>query len=123
MKLTRAYVRRLYNRFQATLVPSERLAELLSEWGVCNVRPVRLGVNTSVFKPVPDDGAATRHSLGIARGQTLLLYAGRLAREKNTQTLFRAFELPVQCTQNKFHMLVIGHVPKRNNVHKVERST
>src|SRR5438105_11445862 len=40
--LFRSYVRRLYNRFQATLVPSERLAELLSEWGVCNVRPVRL---------------------------------------------------------------------------------
>src|SRR5437667_9574823 len=99
MKLTRAYVRRLYNRFQATLVPSERLAELLSEWGVCNVRPVRLGVNTSVFKPVPADGAATRHSLGIAGGLTLLLYAGRLAREKHTETLCRGFELRRQRRQ------------------------
>src|SRR6184192_1033465 len=121
MKLTRAYVRRLYNRFQATLVPSERLAELLSEWGVCNVRPVRLGVNTGVFKPVPDDGAATRHSLGIDRGQTLLLYAGRLAREKNTQTLFRAFELLLQRRQNKFHLLVIGDGPQRNKVQKLQR--
>ena len=51
MKLTRAYVRKLYNRFQLTLVPSEVLAEVLSEWGVHNVRPVRLGVNTGVFKP------------------------------------------------------------------------
>src|SRR5881409_729063 len=65
MKLTRAYVRKLYNRFQATLVPSERLAELLSEWGVHNVRPVRLGVNTEVFNPTPDDTPATRHSLGV----------------------------------------------------------
>ena len=121
MKLTRAYVHRLYNRFQATLVPSERLADLLSEWGVRNVRPVRLGVNTGVFKPAPDDAAATRHSLGVSRGQTLLLYAGRLAGEKNTQTLFRAFELLGQPDQNKFHLLVIGDGPQRSKVQKLQR--
>jgi len=49
MKLTRAYVRKLYNRFQATLVPSELLARVLFEWGVRNVRVVRLGVNTDGF--------------------------------------------------------------------------
>jgi alpha-1,6-mannosyltransferase len=121
MKLTRTYVHRLYNRFQATLVPSEKLADLLSDWGVRNVRPVRLGVNTSVFKPVPDDGAATRGSLGVGRSQTLLLYAGRLAREKNTQTLFRAFELLRQRDRNKFHLLVIGDGPQRNKVQRLQR--
>ncbi len=120
MKLTRAYVHRLYNRFQATLVPSEKLADLLSEWGVRNVRPVRLGVNTTVFNPVPEDGAATRHLLGVGREQTLLLYAGRLAREKNTQTLFRAFELLRQRDQ-KFHLLVIGDGPQRSKVQKLQR--
>ncbi len=123
MKLTRAYVRRLYNCFQATLVPSESLADLLSEWGVRNVRSVRLGVNTGIFKPVPEDGAATRHSLGVGRGQTLLLYAGRLAREKNTQTLFRAFELLCQRDGNKFHLLVIGDGPQRSKVQKLQRRT
>jgi alpha-1,6-mannosyltransferase len=121
MKLTRAYVRKLYNRFQATLVPSERLADLLSEWGVRNVRRVRLGVNTTVFRPVPDDRATTRQSLGVGHGQTLLLYAGRLAREKNTQTLFRAFELLQRRDQNKFHLLVIGDGPQRNKVQKLQR--
>src|SRR5207245_10189009 len=62
MKLTRAYVRKLYNRFQATLVPSERLAELLSEWGVHNVRPVRLGLNTEAFKPNPYAAPVQRHA-------------------------------------------------------------
>src|SRR4029453_11044774 len=47
MKLTRAYVRKLYNHFQATLVPSETLGELLSKWGVRNVRPVRSEEHTS----------------------------------------------------------------------------
>jgi alpha-1,6-mannosyltransferase len=121
MKWTRVYVRKLYNRFQATLVPSEKLAALLSEWGVCNVRPVRLGVNTGIFRPVPNDGAATRQSLGVGRGQTLLLYAGRLAREKNTQTLFRGFELLRERHKNTFHLLVIGDGPQRNKVRKLQR--
>jgi alpha-1,6-mannosyltransferase len=121
MKLTRAYVRKLYNRFQATLVPSETLGDLLSEWGVRNVRSVRLGVNTGVFKPLPDDRVATRESLGVGRGQTLLFYAGRLAKEKNTQTLFRAFELLHQRGHNKFRLLVIGDGPQRSKVQKLQR--
>jgi alpha-1,6-mannosyltransferase len=121
MKLTRTYVHKLYNRFQVTLVPSETLADLLSDWGVRNVRPVRLGVNTGVFKPVPDDGAATRQSLGVGRGETLLLYAGRLAKEKNTQTLLRAFEVLRQRGHNGFHLLVIGDGPQRSKVQKLQR--
>ena len=58
-----------------------------------NVRTVDLGVNTEVFRPEPDDAAATRSSLGIPPDSVLLLYVGRLAQEKNTQTLFKSFEL------------------------------
>jgi alpha-1,6-mannosyltransferase len=120
MKWTRAYVRKLYNRFQTTLVPSENLAGVLSEWGVRNVRTVRLGVNTDIFKPIPDDGKATRASLGIARQQELLLYVGRLAREKNTQTLFRAFELLQRRRPSEFHLLIIGDGPQRKELRRLQ---
>jgi alpha-1,6-mannosyltransferase len=121
MKLTRAYVRKLYNRFQATLVPSEILAGVLFEWGVRNVRAVRLGVNTDIFKPMPDDGKSTRGSLGIARQQKLLLYVGRLAREKNTPTLLRAFELLQRRRSSEFHLLIIGDGPQRKELRRLER--
>ncbi len=121
MKLTRAYVRKLYNHFQATLVPSETLGDLLSEWGVRNVRAVQLGVNTDVFNPVPDDKAATRQSFRVGRGQALLLYAGRLTSEKNTQTLFQAFEVLGQRGHDKFHLLVIGDGPQRGKLQKLQR--
>ena len=120
MKLTRAYVRKLYNRFQATLVPSENLAGVLFDWGVLNVRTVRLGVNTDIFKPMPDDGKATRASLNIARQQKLLLYVGRLAREKNTQTLFRAFELLQRRRSSEFHLLIIGDGPQRKDLRHLQ---
>ena len=122
MKLTRAYVRKLYNRFQVTLVPSEKLAGVLFEWGVRNVRTVRLGVNTNIFKPTPDDAKATRASLGIALQQKLLLYVGRLAREKNTQTLFRAFEF-LQGRSREFHLLIIGDGPQRKELRQLQSRT
>jgi alpha-1,6-mannosyltransferase len=123
MKLTRTYVRKLYNRFQATLVPSEELAAVLSHWGVHNVRPVRLGVNTEVFKPAPDDVQATRESLRVERDRKLLLYVGRLAKEKNAQTLFRAFELLRRRDGNQFHLLVIGDGPQRKRLETLRRHT
>jgi len=123
MKLTRAYVRKLYNRFQATLVPSELLAGVLCEWGVRNVRAVRLGVNTDVFTPVPEDGRATRAELRVTSDQKLLLYVGRLAREKNTRTLFRTFDLLHRRHQDEFHLLVIGDGPQRKELRELERRT
>ena len=123
MKLTRAYVRKLYNRFQATLVPSENLAGVLFEWGVRNVRTVRLGVNTNIFKPSPDDAKATRASVGVPPRQKLLLYVGRLAREKNTQTLFRAFDLLRGRRAGEFHLLIIGDGPQRKELRQLQSRT
>ncbi len=120
MKLAREYVRKLYNQFQATLVPSERLANVLGEWGVCNVRVVSLGVNIDIFNPAPNDAAATRHSLGVSCAQKLLLYVGRLAKEKNTQTLFQSFELLQRRRPQDFHLLVIGDGPQREQLRKLQ---
>lgn len=121
MKLTRGYVRKLYNQFQATLVPSELLADLLSGWGVRNVRPVRLGVNIDVFKPEPDDGDTTRESLRVNRNQKLLLYVGRLAKEKNTETFFDSFDLLHRRRPNDFYLLVIGDGPQRRQLRELQR--
>src|SRR5204863_9283172 len=104
----------------ATLVPSEPLAGVLSEWGVRNVRVVRLGVNTGTFKPAPHDRKATRAELGITSDQKLLLYVGRLAREKNTQTLFRTFELLHWRHQAEFHLLVVGDGPQRKQLRQLK---
>ena len=121
VKAARAYVRELYNRFEATLVPSEPLAALLAEWGVRNVRTVQLGVNTGVFKPDPDDAAETRQSLGIPLKKQLLLYVGRLSKDKNTDCLVRAFELLEKKRPGEFHLLVVGDGAERNLVSELKR--
>ena len=114
------YVRALYNRFEATLVPSPQLARVLEDWGVGNVRIVNLGVNTETFSPVPDDSAQTRSSLGIRQERKLLLYVGRLAQEKNTETLFACFEILAKRRPDEFELLFIGDGPQREKLRQLQ---
>ena len=121
MKLARDYVRNLYNRLEATLVPSQRLANVLSDWGVRNVRAVNLGVNIDIFNPLPADAVATRESLGVSRYPKMLIYVGRLAKEKNTGMLFQSFELLQSRRPQDFHLLVIGDGPQRTQLQALQK--
>ena len=123
MDSARRYVRKLYNKFEATLVPSLALAGVLKEWGVQNVHAVNLGVNTETFRPTPNDATGTRQSLGIQDRQKLLLYVGRLAPEKNTATLFKGFELLAERRPHDFHLLVIGDGPQREQLRELQTRT
>jgi len=123
MKLSRAYVRKLYNQHTATLVASEPLARVLSDWGVHNVRVLSLGVNTEMFRPDKSGKAAIRRALGLNSAQKLLLYVGRLAKEKNTATLFGAFKILHRRRPDEFHLLVIGDGPERNQLWKLQART
>ena len=120
MKLSRAYVRKLYNQHSATLVASEPLACVLREWGVRNVRVLSLGVNPEIFRSGGSGNDAVRRSLGVKSGQNLLLYVGRLAKEKNTATLMGAFKVLQRHRPNEFHLLVIGDGPERNQLRKLQ---
>ncbi len=123
MDFSRRYVRHLYNQFARTLVPSAALAALLRDWQVENVATVDLGVNTDIFSPEPDDRAATRKALGVSQDSTMLLYVGRLAAEKNTSTLFQAFELLEAEAPGRFHLVVVGDGTQRDRMQALVRSS
>lgn len=123
MKAARRYVRRMYNRFDATLVPSEPLQRVLTGWGVGNTRLVPLGVNTDTFRPEPDNGAEMQAALRLPVRGTLLLYVGRLAPEKNAATLFKAFQLLSERRPDEFQLLVIGDGPDRSQLDALKRQT
>ncbi len=55
------------------------------------VHIIHNGVDPERFRPDPALGAATRARLGIAPDAPLLLYAGRIEREKGVHVLLRAF--------------------------------
>jgi alpha-1,6-mannosyltransferase len=108
LDFSRRYVRALYNRFALTLVPSPALRAVLTEWGLTNVAQTDLGVDTVIFRPSMLGVAETRAALGVPARRTLLMYAGRLAPEKNTRTLFAAFAQVTRERPGEFHLLVVG---------------
>lgn len=116
--VARRYVRELYNRFAATIVPSPALARLLQEWGVGNTRLGELGVDTALFRAsgTPGESRQVREALGIGDDTILLLYVGRLAPEKNVTTLFEAF---AQLDRNRFALAVIGDGPERRHLERL----
>lgn len=120
---SRLYVCGLYNRFERTLVPSPGLEELLRTWGVENTKKTDLGVDTNIFRPEPNDRAQTRAEEGVPPDCKLLLYVGRLAREKNVRTLLEAFRLLHSQTPGRFHLLVIGDGPLRTSVERLAAFT
>jgi len=113
--IARRYVRELYNRFAATIVPSPALARLLQDWGVGNTRLGELGVDTALFhaNADPDETRKVRAALDIADDQILLLYVGRLAPEKNVTTLFDAF---AQLDAARFALVVVGDGSERRHL-------
>ena len=119
--MARRYVRELYNRFAATIVPSPALARVLTDWGVRNTRLGELGVDTKLFhaQPAPDERRQVREALDIDDNQILLLYVGRLAPEKNVTTLFKAF---AQLDQRRFALVVIGDGPERRHLARLREN-
>ncbi|MEP6603422.1 MAG: glycosyltransferase, partial [Spartobacteria bacterium] len=63
MNLAERYVCNLYQRFEATLVPSEALADVLRDWGLQNIHVVQLGVNIDIFNRGSNGTSGTRPSL------------------------------------------------------------
>lgn len=107
LDFARDYIVRLYNRFDATVVPSKPLQSLLTEWGVSNTHFLHLGVDTEVFQPEGEGGGRSVVP-DLDRNRFWLLYVGRLAGEKNTRTLLRAFEELERRAPGRYGFIVIG---------------
>ncbi len=122
LSAARKYIVRLYSRFQYTFVPSITLRKLLKDWGLNNAIPIRLGVDAETFCPGPDD-RAWREELAVSDPAFLLLYVGRLAREKNISVLLRAFRTLRATGRRDYRLLVVGDGPLRTQVERLQQET
>ena len=104
----------LYRRFDAVFALSENGgAAKLRELGVKNVRIVPLGVELDEFSPDRRD-PELRKSLGIGDGEPLLIYVGRLDRERRAQLVVDAFSrLPESLGAR---LVLIGEGPVRDAI-------
>ncbi len=123
LDLARRYVEDLYNKFSRTVVPSEPLAAVLRKWDVRNTEVVELGVDTSIFRPFPNDSAETRKRLNVPQDRQVLLYVGRLAQEKNTQTLFKAFDVLNARLPGRYFLQIVGDGLQRPQLDALRKKT
>jgi alpha-1,6-mannosyltransferase len=100
------YVVRLYNRMDATVVATRRLCDALTSCGIDRVINIPLGTDVSTFKP-QSSRDRIRDELGLDADQKLLLFIGRIAREKGIRQLVDMLDrLPDRL--KACHLLLVG---------------
>ncbi|TRZ97276.1 MAG: glycosyltransferase family 1 protein [Rhodocyclaceae bacterium] len=106
-----AYLRMLHNRSDATLVPTHTLARELEGEGYQNLAVVSRGVDVELFNP-RRRSAELRSSWGVQPDSLVVIYAGRLAPEKNLPVVLDAFAA-IRVTRPDAKLLFVGDGPMR----------
>ena len=108
------YCGQLYRKFDAVFALSENGgATKLRSYGVDDVGTVPLGVELGDFGPSRRD-KKLRRSLGVADGQPLLIYVGRLDAEKKPHIVAEAFrKLPESLGAR---LVLLGEGPLRDEI-------
>jgi alpha-1,6-mannosyltransferase len=104
----------LYRRFDTVIALGEHGgAAKLRQLGVNNVEIVPLGVEIDEFNPSNRD-PELRHSLGLKNGEPLLIYVGRLDRERRAELVVEAFRrLPKDLGAR---LVLVGEGPVRDSI-------
>jgi glycosyltransferase involved in cell wall biosynthesis len=114
------YLRWLYNNCHHTYAPSQVTKNQLINAGILDVRVFGRGVDNVLFHP-GKRSEAVRESLGVEPGGALVLYAGRLSKEKNLDVLLRAF-IRLEAKHPKARLVMTGDGPHRRALARSFRS-
>ena len=105
------YLRYLHNRTQATLVPTHAMLQALQARGYQNLGLMPRGVALAQFSPARRSEALRAH-WGVGPQDLVVLHVGRLAREKNVDTLLAAFAA-LQQPHPGTKLVLVGDGPLR----------
>jgi glycosyltransferase involved in cell wall biosynthesis len=106
-----AYLRKFHNRTLCTMVPTEALKRDLEACGLRHLMVVARGVDTRQFNPARRS-SALRASWGVGPQDLVLVCVGRLAPEKNLDTVAAAFDA-VLAREPRARLLLVGDGPMR----------
>jgi glycosyltransferase involved in cell wall biosynthesis len=113
---------RLYNRASLVDVPSPLIASDLRQHGIKNLAVIPWGIDLQLFNPGKAD-AQWRNEVTGGKSQPIILYAGRLTREKDLKTLATVYQAlrrlndsTVVPDAKAFQMVVAGDGPARTEL-------
>jgi len=105
------YLRKFHNRTACTMVPTEALRSELHAEGFENLRVVARGVDTGLFDPVHRSDELRRR-WGAGPGDMVAVHVGRIAPEKNLDTLLAA-HAAMQQRDPRVKLVFVGDGPSR----------
>jgi len=105
--ITKIYVKFLYNKCSVILVPYLEFGEILTWTGIKTKKKViHLGIDTTRFKPAQNKEEAKK-KICIDPKFKVIGFTGRISREKDLMTLYRAF-LRLEKKRDDVLLLIIG---------------
>ena len=105
------YLRKFHNRTACTMVPTDTLRAELQAEGFMNLRVVARGVDTQLFDPARRS-EALRRRWDVAPYEMVVLHVGRIAPEKNLETLIAAHAAMRQ-RDPRVKLVFVGDGPAR----------
>ena len=109
------YLRKFHNRTLCTLVPTAALRNDLAACGFQRLRVIARGVDTERFTPARRD-ERLRAQWGAAPEDPVLLHVGRIAAEKNLETLMAAYD-ETRRRVPRAKLVLVGDGPLRRELH------
>jgi glycosyltransferase involved in cell wall biosynthesis len=106
-----AWMRRFHNTADATIVPTDQLADFLRGRGFRNVHVLHRAVDAQLFDPARRD-RSLRASWDLGDDAFAVMYIGRIAPEKNLALAVRAFR-KIQEKQPESRFVWVGDGPSR----------
>lgn len=104
--ITKQYAKHLYQKCSVIFVPSEDTAKLLRFAQIKTKQHiVYLGCNTKRFSPT--DKAKAKKAVGLVKDSMVIGFCGRIAREKDLPTLYKAFR-HLELGHKNLRLLIVG---------------
>lgn len=104
--LFKGYIKKLYNKCNLIITPSEELSEILQANGITSLKTVvHLGIDIDRFKPA--DKSKAKEAVGIDPENIVIGFVGRIGREKDLLTLYKAFK-KIEKMRKKVKLLIVG---------------
>jgi glycosyltransferase involved in cell wall biosynthesis len=111
-KAVAGHLRKLHNRTDITLVPTQELRNTLAQDGYQNLQVVARGVDTALFHPGKRSEKLRMQWGLIGNNDLAVIYVGRISAEKNLPLVLRTFEA-MQAMNPNLKLILVGDGPVR----------
>ena len=109
-----SYMRKFHNAADATMVPTQQLADTLNSAGFERLKVVPRGIDTQLFSPAKRN-MALREQWHAKPDDTVMLYVGRLAAEKNLKLVMQTYAMAKQRMPDT-KLVLVGDGPMRQEL-------